>query len=78
VYYKLARRLNIIRNSGGRLERPFRAKPGTFYGTLRDGTEDIETEVTEDTVNEDENRSEKWSGRVDLNHAREKATKPKK
>ena len=58
----------INSDSREQLERLFGAKTETFPETLRDGTDDIETEVIEDVVNEDENRNEKWSGRVDLNH----------
>jgi integrase len=58
----------INSDSREQLERLFGAKTETFSETLRDGTDDIETEVIEDVVNEDKNRNEKWSGRVDLNH----------
>jgi hypothetical protein len=55
-------------DSREQLERLFGNKTETFSETLLDGTDDIETEVIEDIVNEDENNRSKWSGRVDLNH----------
>jgi integrase len=50
------------------LERIFGAKTETFTETLCTGTDDSHNEAIEDIVIEDENSSEIWSGRVDLNH----------
>lgn len=58
------------------LQRLFGAKTETFPETLRTGTDDIESDVTETNseVIEKEDETEwkrekgKWSGRVDLNH----------
>jgi hypothetical protein len=44
------------------LDRLFGAKPGTFSGTLRNGTDNEVDKVFENI------EEEKWSGRVDLNH----------
>jgi integrase len=58
----------IKSDSREQLERLFGAKPGTLYGTLREGTDDQPRENFEAVDNEDEIEVEKWSGRVDLNH----------
>ena len=58
----------IKSDSREQLERLFGAKTGTFSETLRDGTDDIDTEVIEAIVNESEISGKEWSGRVDLNH----------
>jgi hypothetical protein len=55
-------------DSQEQLRKFFEGQTETFSETLHDGTGDTKTEVIEDIVNEDENSSEKWSGRVDLNH----------
>ncbi len=58
----------IKNDSKEQLARLFGAKPETFSETLRTGTNDEEAEIAEGVVSEEENESEKWSGRVDLNH----------
>jgi hypothetical protein len=58
----------IKSDSREQLERLFGAKTETFTETLRSGTDDSHNEAIEDIVIEDENSSENWSGRVDLNH----------
>ena len=52
----------IKSDSRDQLERLFGAKTGTFYGTLRNATDDEMGKVVEN-LGEIE-----WSGRVDLNH----------
>jgi len=58
----------IKSDSREQLERLFRPKTETFTETLRSGTDDSHNEVMKAIVMEDENSSENWSGRVDLNH----------
>jgi len=52
----------INSDSQEQLQRVFGVKTGTFYGTLREGTDDKEAEVVENLGGSE------WSGRVDLNH----------
>jgi hypothetical protein len=58
----------IRSDSEEQLKRLFGGQTGTFAGTLPSGSDNSENELMEDIVNEDESSSEKWSGRVDLNH----------